>query len=215
MPTKSPIARILDLHRFPLDSLDSPEGETLLSRCQAELRREGLFSLPQLLRVDAQDRAINEVVEQFESDGFSRIGTRNVYFRDDVPGLDDEHPALRRMTTAHRTLCADGVKSSVLEAIYEWPPLLDFLARVMRLPRLYRMKDPLARINAMRYRQGQQLGWHLDHSEFTTTLLLQVPDSGGEFEYRTDLLTAEEPSNPGGVARLLEGVDDAVRTLQL
>jgi hypothetical protein len=43
------------------------------------------------------------------------------------------------------------------------------------------MADPLARLNAMAYGEGQGLNWHFDRAEFTTTLLLQAP--AGEYPY--------------------------------
>jgi predicted 2-oxoglutarate/Fe(II)-dependent dioxygenase YbiX len=68
------------------------------------------------------------------------------------------------------------------------------------------MGDPLARVNVMSYGAGQALNWHFDRSEFTTTLLLQAPDAGGAFEYRSDLRSDEDP-NYDGVAALLNGQD--------
>jgi hypothetical protein len=68
------------------------------------------------------------------------------------------------------------------------------------------MADPLASFNVMRYQKGQALNWHFDRSEFTVTLLLQAPDEGGVFEYRTDLRTIDDP-NFDGVARLLNDED--------
>ena len=63
-------------------------------------------------------------------------------------------------------------------------------------------------------RDGEALNWHFDRSEFTTTLLLQAPDRGGEFQYRSDLRTDSNP-NHDGVARLLRGQDDQVRSVAL
>ena len=79
---------------------------------------------------------------------------------------------------------------------------------------LYTMRDPLARINVMAYRDGQGLSWHFDRSEFTTTLLLQAPEAGAEFTYRTGLRT-ETDSNYDGVGRLMAGQDDEVERLEL
>jgi len=69
-------------------------------------------------------------------------------------------------------------------------------------------------VNVMAYRDGEALNWHFDRSEFTTTLLLQAPESGGDFEYRTGLRSDDDP-NYDGVARLLEGSDRQVETLRL
>ena len=68
---------------------------------------------------------------------------------------------------------------------------LYFLAEVMGKPQLHTMADPLARANVMAYRAGDALNWHFDRSEFTTTLLLQAPDAGGDFQYRRDLRSDE------------------------
>jgi hypothetical protein len=79
---------------------------------------------------------------------------------------------------------------------------------------LFTMRDPLARVNVMSYRDGEALNWHFDRSEHTTTLLLQEPTGGGLFEYRSNLRTDDAP-NYEGVARLLECKDDEVKTLQM
>jgi hypothetical protein len=66
----------------------------------------------------------------------------------------------------------------------------------------------------MAYGPGEALNWHFDRSEFTTTLLLQAPEAGGAFEYRSDLRTETDP-NYDGVARLLQGLDPDLRRLTL
>ena len=208
------IANILNLERYPLDRLDDKAGHALIARCRDELKRDGLFNLDGFVRADAIARAAEELAPVFEKDAFSHIRSHNIYFRDRIDGLDADHPALRRMTTAQRTLCADQMAESIILRIYEWPPLAAFLARAMDMPCLHTMADSLARVNAMRYKEGQQLGWHFDLSEFTITLLLQASESGGEFVYRTDLRSPDDP-NYAGVARLLEGADEEVRSLRL
>jgi hypothetical protein len=64
------------------------------------------------------------------------------------------------------------------------------------------------------YRAGEALNWHFDRSEFTITLLLQAPEAGGAFQYRSGLRSESDP-NYDGVARFLAGEDDAVETLPL
>ena len=89
-----------------------------------------------------------------------------------------------------------------------------FLGATMEKQALYPMRDALARVNVMAYREGEQLNWHFDRSEFTTTLLLQAPEQGGDFVYRSDLRTPDDP-NYDGVAKLLRGQDSDVKTLKL
>ena len=208
------IGAILDLERFPLHRLDEAEGRALVEQCRGDLEHDGMFNLHEFMRPDAVERTAAELAPIFETRSFYHSRTHNIYFRDDVEGLDPGHPALRKVTTSQRTICADQMTGSSVLRIYEWPPLAEFLARTMGMPRLCTMSDPLARVNAMCYREGQQLGWHFDRSEFTTTLLLQAPETGGEFVYRTDLRTASDP-NYDGVARLVDGVDETARSLRL
>ena len=101
----------------------------------------------------------------------------------------------------------------IVMKVYEYQPLVRFLESVMEKDRLYLMDDPLARVNVMSYRDGEALNWHFDRSEFTTTLLLQAPDDGGEFQYRSDLRSDDDP-NYDGVARLLRGQDHDVHTVK-
>ena len=44
---------ILDLERFPLDKIGSPQWLALVERCKAELARHGMFNLDDLMRPDA------------------------------------------------------------------------------------------------------------------------------------------------------------------
>ncbi len=205
---------ILDLDRYPLDRPDSPEGQALVTRCQADLAANGMFNLDGLVKPGALTRAVAEVKPLLDGASFTHRRSHNIYFCDDLPGLAPDHPALRLCETVNHTICADQIPGAVLMRLYEWPPFAAFLAAVMAKPALYTMADPLARVNVMAYRDGEALNWHFDRSEFTTTLLLQAPEGGGDFEYRTGLRSDDDP-NYDGVAGLLEGRDAAVETLRL
>ena len=201
------LSDILDLDRYPLDAPSSGSYETLVARCQGDLSRKGMFNLEGLIRTECLARAVAELKPVIESKAFVHKREHNIYFKKEVPGLAPDHPALRTVTTINHTICADQMPAGALVLmIYEWPQMAAFLARTMGKSALYTMADPLARVNVMEYREGEALNWHFDRSEFTTTLLLQAPASGGEFEYRTDLRTDTDP-NHEGVARLLEGRD--------
>ena len=65
-----------------------------------------------------------------------------------------------------------------------------------------RCRADLARVDVKAYREAEALGWHFDRSEFTTTLLLQVPEEGGDFVYRIDHRSVDA-QNHDGVAELL------------
>jgi len=200
---------LLDLERYPLDRLDSPQGLHLIEQCRSSLATDGMLNLDGFVRPAALDRAVSELAPLIDKQSFRHARRHNIYFKDTIAGLAADHPALRRFDTINHTLCADQLVNTVVDRIYEWTPLAEFLARVMSKPRLFVMSDPLARLNILAYGPGEALNWHFDRSQFTTTLLIRPSESGGHFEYRSDLRSDSDP-NYEGVARLLRGEDPHV-----
>lgn len=205
---------ILDLDRFPLHKPGSKAWLDLVEHCRVDLARGGMFDLEGFVRPEATEKAIREIKPVMDTLSFVHKRAHNVYFRKDVPGLDPDHPALRTVETVSHTVCADQIPNSVPIWIYEWPQFVVFLAACMEKNSLFTMRDPLARVNVMGYRDGEALNWHFDRSEFTTTILFQQPTEGGDFQYRSGLRTEQDP-NYDGVARLLRGEDNEVKTLTL
>ena len=204
---------LLDLDRYPLHELDSVAGQQLVQQCIDDLKRKGMFTLQGLLRSEVIDDMLPDILQRIETESFNHEREHNIYFDDEPEGVPSDHPALRRVKTINHTLCGDQL-AEPLRQVYHWSGLTDFLARVMDKPALYPMDDPLACANVLGYFEGEGLNWHFDRSEFTTTLLLQAPRQGGEFEYRHQLRSELDP-NLDGIARLLRGEDSGVETLRL
>lgn len=205
---------ILNLDRYPLDREGSREWQDLVDRSVADLQATGMFNLEDFVLPGVAEKAAQEIAPLMASSSYAHKRLHNIYFLPEIAGLDTDHPALRKVETINHTVCADQIPNSLVLAIYEYPPFARFLAVTMGKQALYTMQDPLARANVMAYRKGEALNWHFDRSEFTTTLLLQAPDEGGEFEYRTDLRSEQDP-NYAGVASLLEGRDTEVKRMRL
>lgn len=205
---------ILDLDRYPLHKPGTQRWNDLVGQCRADLAGNGMFNLEGFVRQDATEKAIAEIKPVMDTLSFVHKRAHNVYFRKDVPELPADHPALRTVETISHTVCADQIPSSVPIWIYEWPQFAVFLAACMEKETLFTMRDALARVNVMAYRQGEALNWHFDRSQFTTTILFQAPEEGGDFQYRSNLRTDTDP-NYDGVARLLRGEDNDVQTLTL
>jgi hypothetical protein len=205
---------ILDLDRYPLDQPGTQAWQGLVDTCRCALARDGMFNLEGFVRAEALEQAIAELRPVIDTLAFTHRRRHNIYFRKDIPGLAPSHPALTLCETVNHTVCADQITQSIPLWIYEWSHFITFLAAVMGKAALFPARDALARVNVMSYRAGEALNWHFDRSEFTTTLLLQSPEAGGDFVYRTDLRSDEDP-NYDGVARLLRGEDPEVKTLKL
>ena len=208
------IEGILDLDRYPLDREGSPEWRRLVEESSAALDASGMFNLEGFLRPGVAEAAVAEIRPVMDARSHTHKRMHNIYFKPSIPELSPDHPALRKVETVSHTVCADQIPGSIVLAIYEYEPLVRFLAVTMGKPRLHVMQDPLARTNVMAYRAGEALNWHFDRSEFTTTLLLQASERGGDLEYRTDLRSDDNP-NYDGVARLLEGRDPDAKILRM
>lgn len=205
---------ILDLERYPLDREGSPEWQQLVDESIAALNANGMFNLEGFVRPGVAEKAVAEIRPVMDTRSHVHKRMHNIYFKPQIPELPQDHPALRRVETISHTVCADQIPGSTVLTIYEYQPLVRFLAATMGKPQLHVMQDPLARTNVMGYRAGEALNWHFDRSEFTTTLLLQAPERGGDFEYRTDLRSEDDP-NYDGVAKLLEGKDHEAKILRM
>ena len=205
---------ILDLDRFPLDRPDSAQYAQLLQRCRDDLTAEGMFSLDGFMMPEVAQEVADTIAEDMRTASFHHERLHNIYFQDHIDGLADDHPALAKFATSNHTLCADQLAGTAIAHTYEFAPLRAFLADAMGMTDLHEMADPLARLNVMSYGPGDALNWHFDRSEFTVTLLLQAPDAGGVFEYRTGLRSQRDP-NYAGVSEVLRGRDPQVKQIAL
>lgn len=205
---------ILNLDTYPLDKPGSPEWQALVQRCREDLARDGMFSLEGLMKPEVAQGAADALAGKFKTESFLHKRAHNIYFKDTVDGLAPDHPALKKVETSNNTLCADQFPGSPVLRLYDWPPFTEFLAATMDKQALYTMDDPLARLNIMSYNADQALNWHFDRSEFTTTMLLQAPEEGGEFIYSPELRSDDDP-NYAGVEALLKGEDPNMRSITL
>jgi len=205
--------KLIDLERYPLHQLDSVSGQQLVAQCIGDLERNGMFTLQGFMRREVIDGILPGLLQKLKQESFFHARQHNIYFDDDIDDIAADHPALARVETINHTLCGDQL-AEPLRQIYYWSGLTDFLARVMHKPKLYPMDDPLACANVLGYYEGEGLNWHFDRSEFTTTLLLQSPRQGGDFQYRRDLRSDQDP-NYEGIARLLRDQDPQLKTLKL
>lgn len=205
---------LLDLERFPIDDLATKKGQALIASCKRDLSDMGMFNLEGFVKPSALARMVEEVAPVLKTEAFTHARRHNIYFEKDLDDVPAEHPVRIEFETSNKTICADQIPDSLLITLYEWHPFRKFLAEVLGKPVLHMMADPLARANVMSYTAGQALNWHFDRSEFTTTLLLQAPEQGGDFQYRMNLRSDDSP-NYNGVARMLAGEDDEVRLIRV
>ncbi len=195
---------LINLDAYPIDKPENSAYKELVTRCRADLDSGGMFNLVDFIRPEAILKAVAEVEPILESNSFKHHRQHNIFFKDEVPGIPVDHPSLRKFDSINHTICADQIENSVVVKVYEYPPLRRFIADTMGKMDLHLMDDPLARVNVMATRDGEALNWHFDQSEFTTTIMLQASNEGGQLEYRSEIHTPQQPDYDA-VARLVEG----------
>src|SRR5262245_35454958 len=124
-------AAAIDLARYPLDRLDSGPGRALVERCRADLARSGITQLPGFLRPEAVAAWSREALRCGE--GACHMHHIFSYgegmpYRPDESELAPDDPRRYPIRTTLRYVPGDEVsRESALWALYEWPPMLEFV----------------------------------------------------------------------------------------
>ncbi len=201
----------VDLERYPIDRLDSPEGQALVARCQADMAARGVSQLPDFLTA----LAIGEILattRQLSPQGWASESTHNVYFTP-LAEASPRSAASMPQRSAKRAIACDLLPTDLpIRGVYESASLTDFVRRVLGKLTLYRSADPLDALEIAVFEPGEELGWHFDNSEFSITIMLQMPDGGGEFQFIRALRSDGDANEPGLLA-VLTGDHGAVETL--
>ena len=168
--------KIFNLHQHPIQDVRYTQS------CKAQLDSIGALVMENFLSVDTLESLQNEAREVRPLAYFCSQN-HNAYLLDSDPSLPDDH--IRNLEHVSDKGCVphDQIpENSPLRTLYEWPVFRAFLESVLDLS-VYPYADKLSSININYYEQGQQLGWHYDNASFAITLMVQAPESGGEFEY--------------------------------
>ena len=201
-----PGATAIELINTDRYDLDDPN----LSRaCREQFDTEGICVLPGFLRGEAVEALVRE------SDALAPLAHRSatsatVY----LSGADRSLPAddLR-----HRTLDSSvevvGYHlfpiDSLLRALYESDELLGFIGRCLGVAELHRYADPFGALNLAIMRDGDQLGWHFDMTDFVVSIAIQSSETGGEFENAARIRSADDP-NIRDISSVIDGTDPSL-----
>lgn len=176
-------AHMVDLARYPIAGPDSAAGAAFRQACRERFLDDGLCVLPGFIRPEALEALVREA-EGFAGDAWFCRNTHNVYLTGHDPGTLAGNVAGRQERTFVGSVPYDRIgEDSPLRRLYLWDPLKDFVGAVLGKERLHRFADPLGACSVNVFVDGGEHGWHFDESEFTITLMLQPPESGGNFEY--------------------------------
>lgn len=175
--------QMLDLEQYPISDPGSTEFAALASRCRREYTTEGLCILPGFVNRSAQQVLADEANALSGHAYFCR-DAHNAYLTDDDPEGAADDLRHKSQRTFVGSVAYDFLSpASGLNRLYNWDPLKDFIGAILGRENLHRSADPLGACSINVFVEGGEHGWHFDESEFTITLMLQPPQSGGAFEY--------------------------------
>ena len=203
----------INLTDYPIEHLETPRAKGLVERCRIRLREQGAYVLPGFLREKALDTILGELNGVLDK-AFYKSKSHNVYLAPDDEHFPRSHPRNRHQLTTSATLAYDFVAGdSLLESIYRWPPLREFIARTLDLGELHPYADDLAAVNVLVYPPGSVTGWHFDNANFVVTLMLRQAQSGGAYEY-APFIRSPGGDNYSAIESVLDEASPAVHTLE-
>lgn len=203
------IEDLVDLDRYPLHEPGSARLRQLVATCRAQLAERGVATLPELVRPAAVRRMASET-EAVIDHCFLCDNRHNAYLKATDAAFPAEHPRNRPLATQVGSVAWDLIApDTALRRLYLWDPLLRFVGAVLDREPFYRFADPLGACSVNVFRRGMSHAWHYDEAIYTTTLMLQKPESGGDFEY-VPFLRPEEGEDYEAVGRVLDGDESRV-----
>lgn len=182
-------ATLVDVGRYPLEDLDSRDGQAFLASCRSGLEEQSICVLEGFL----QPRALAGMVR--ESSALIPLGyyydrPRTSYEGNDY--VDRTWPAGHPRTIEHvnryrQVLNYQIPNDSLVRSVFHWPALTEFVRRMLGFDTLYTSACPHLALTLQIAHEGDSNGWHFDSNNGNITLLIQAPDTGGAFEYVPDL----------------------------
>ncbi|MGZ4676554.1 MAG: HalD/BesD family halogenase [Acidimicrobiia bacterium] len=198
-----PVA-VIDHARYPVDDLADPRTIALARGCRADLDARGVAIVPGFVTADAVQEMAEESARLAAGAHHQDIGG-TPYLELPADHWPDGHP---RLTTGRSALTAvpydDFGPESALRALYEWDPLMAFVALALGRDVLYRYDDDLGALNVAAMSDGDELFWHFDQTDFVVSIALQPSTRGGDFECVPTARTADD-ERYDDVGRILAG----------
>ena len=202
-------ADLIDLKRYPILELDSDATRELTRHCRDQLDRTGACELPGFLKPEAVAMLVREG-DSLAALAYHSVVTGTPYLEVPDTSWPNDHPRKFFEPTSVGVVAYDQFPgNSSMRQLFEWDPLMEFVAAALKKDRLYRYADPMGALNLAVMGDGERLHWHYDQTDFVTSIALRPSEAGGDFEYVPLIRSATDENYPQ-VQRVLEGSGDGV-----
>ncbi len=179
---------------------------------RAALRDDGVCILPGFLRAEVIDALVDECEALAPLGHFSKV-SGTPYIEAPDRSYPEGHPRRTAEPTSLTAVAYDLFpRESALRGLYEWDPLMAFLAALLDRSPLYRYADPFGALNLAVMRDGDELHWHFDQTDFVVSIAIQSSIEGGDFD-NAKLIRSSDDEHYDDVAAVLAGrAPERVRT---
>jgi hypothetical protein len=202
-------ADLIDLERYPILDLTGDATRELTRHCRDQLDCTGACELPGFLKPDAVAMLVREA-DSLAERAYHSVVTGTPYLEAPDASWPSDHPRKFFEPTSVGVVAYDRFPGdSAMRQLFEWDPLMEFIAAALKKDRLYRYADPMGALNLAVMADGERLHWHYDQTDFVTSIALRPSEAGGDFEYVPLIRSAADENYPR-VQRLLEGSRDGV-----
>src|SRR5215475_10922632 len=195
-------AELIDLERYPVLTPDALRA--VLDWAREQLRDTGACELPGFLNRSGLT-AVEADSDTLAAQAYRSEGLGTAYLGVPDFELPEDHPRRYFSRAAVGVVAYDMFPpESPLRRLYEWDPFMRFIEAVLQRGVLYRYADPLGALNLAAMRDGDELQWHFDQTDFVVSLALRDALDGGDFEVAPRIRSATDENYPA-VQRVLHG----------
>ncbi|MFI2474500.1 arpA protein [Nocardia xishanensis] len=206
---------IVDTARYPLASPGSAEWRAAVDAARADLADGGCTVLREFIRPELIEtlRAQGEDMAPHAHYEIERVNAYNIPLDTALP---QDHPGRVVMERGNAFVPRDRIPAEALiHRLYTSDAFQRFVADCFGLSELHEYADPLAGLCLNVVAPGMSHPWHFDTNEFTVSMLTQLPEAGGVFEYCPDI-RSPQAENLGDVRDVLAGDGERlIRRLEL
>lgn len=183
---------IVDTARYPLGMPGGRQWEEAVATARAELAADGCTVLREFIRPELVEtlRAQGAAMAPHAYYRTERVNAYNIPLDTELP---PEHPGRIVLDRGNAFVPRDRIPADALiHRLYTDPCFQRFVADCFGLERLHEYADPLAGLCLNVVAPGMSHPWHFDTNEFTVSMLTQLPDEGGVFEYCPGIRTPHD-----------------------
>jgi len=208
------LEQVINLSAYPIHQPQSQMYKDVVKFHQDQLKKNGVTTLPELMTKEGITEAVKEVEEKAHM-SYTMQTDHNIYLRNTDETKPMSHISNMRLGTKVAALACDELaEEGPLKVVFKSNSFLTFVQQILNRPSFYRNVDPVGAVFVNIYNDGYSHNWHFDESQWSTTILLQEADVGGEFQYTKPFRNEEDESQTEEIAsKVISGDAEHVETL--